>query len=219
MRRQPTSPTARLLTASVVGVVALAALLGGCGPDGEARFEATLTAGGCYQEQFPFEPDFFALVNTDTGILIRMEEHVRERTRTDGLYLIIDPARTGKPGLDGQPLTCPTKDDVKAGGTFKVEPEGCLLAYFRFNYSCPRDYLNIQFRGDITFEAFGVEEGQEVRGSLAGELVELRTSPGYEGKRIEVAPAGQVSGTFAFEVGESPNRQIYQWPPVHIDVP
>jgi hypothetical protein len=202
-----------------IGLAALAWVAAACDPEGTARFEAAVTGGGCYAAQFPFEPTFFAAVETPTGALLRMEQHVRERTRTDGFYLMIDPARDGKPGLNGQPLSCSSMDDIHAGGSFRVEPEGCLQAYFRFNYSCQRDYVNLQVRGDVTFERFSLAAGQTVRGALTGELVELRAAPGVEARRVELTPRGPVSGTFAFEVTSSPSRQIFQWPPEHIMQP
>jgi hypothetical protein len=200
-------------------LVAAALLCAACSTEGTARFEASLTDGGCYGEQFPFEPDFFAVVATSSGALMRMEEHVRERTRTDGFYMVIDPDRGGKPGIDGQPLVCPSMDDVRGGGAFTVEPEGCMQAYFRFNYSCQRDFLNLQVRGEVNFERFTLTKGEEMRGTLSGDLVELRTSPSVEGKRLEILPRGTLTATFAFTVDESPNRQLYYWPPVHIDQP
>ena len=201
-------------------VVMIASLLSACTADGEARFEGTLS-DECYAAQLPFEPDYFALVETRNGAFMRMELHPQARTQVDGLYIVLDDAFDGASIVDPQTgatqtLSCPDKASIQAGGTFTVGSSQCARAYLSFNESCQRVSLNAQIEGQLTLDTFGFEEDDRVSGSLQGEVFNVQEYGVPGGPTTSSVSLGDLSGTFDFTVVIDQSHLRFTTPPEHI---
>lgn len=185
-------------------IAAVVLFVSACSDD-EARFDLTAGAvSNCYTDQFPFEPTFFALTPTETGVMLRMEREKRMRTETDALTLILD---------TGQRQS--SLDYSLAGQSFEIDPETSpSRAYFHLTQSCPRAFLNVQVRGSVSLSSFGFGGGDTVEGTLTGTLVNISTVDTPAGKTATYEELGSLSGTFRFEVHHGPPYTIYTAPPV-----
>jgi len=136
----------------------------------------------------------------------------RELTRTDGFYLVF--AHTVTWAVDpstGQMITCP--DTLEGAADVLVGPNRCVQAYFRFNETCLRDFLNPHIVGTVSFSRFGLDEDETIEGTIDGELVDLKViqQPGAD-QEVQT-PIGTVNGTFRFKVLDNPQRLIFTIPP------
>jgi len=141
-----------------------------------------------------------------------MEAEDREKTRTDGFYLVFDNTVEGiTDPSTGQMVMCP--ETLEGAMNVPVGPNACIQAYFRFNETCLRDFINPHIVGSVSFPRFGVEEDDRIEGTIDGQLVDLKVvrQPGAD-QEVQT-PIGTVNGTFRFKVVDNPARLIYTIPP------
>lgn len=131
-------------------------------------------------ESFDLDPGFFTLNVMDGQAVLRMQNNGEDFARGDALILhLVDVTRIR--GRLGEPLA--------------VGPEEAIRGALVLFETCPEANENMELRGTVTFESFGVAKGDRV----AGTLDELLVRDGRTG-----ALRGRLHGDFDFTVRRGP---------------
>jgi len=139
---------------------------------------------------FELGVDFFALqVYPDHSATLRLQRGGSDFAITDGVIFQLRDTRKLR-GRLGEPVPVGVGENVRAGlGLFDL---------------CPGSTQNFDLTGSMTFDKFGVESDDQIKGRI--ELLEVRDGRGEGAGEV----LGNLKGYFEFKVVTGPPYQRFQ---------
>jgi hypothetical protein len=155
---------------------------------------------------FDLDADFFALETLDEIAVLRMQKGGRTFAQTDGLLVQIRDVRLLRGNL---------------GTVLPVGPSANIRAALGLFELCPDTTQNFELSGEIVFEKFGVDKGNDVRGTI--KFLEVREGVRCSNERDDTGPRcnsdrlrgnhgqvlGLLHGRFDFRVRQGPPHQQF----------
>lgn len=155
---------------------------------------------------FDLDADFFALETLGEIAVLRMQKGGRTFAQTDGLLVQIRDVRLLRGNL---------------GAVLPVGPGANIRAALGLFELCPDTTQNFELSGEIVFDEFGVEKGDDVKGTI--KFLEVREGVRCSNERGETAARcnsdrlrgdqgqvlGLLRGAFDFRVRQGPPHQQF----------
>jgi hypothetical protein len=172
---------ALLLVAFLIGATSLA----GCADsEADVTFEGDFEVEGCGQF-FPWSPRVAGFTKVETsgaGLMRFYEFESRPPTQNNNFVLFVDDIDTIRDSI-GSPI------NVNIG--LEDQPAETANAALTINSFCDdQGDISAQFEGTVTFEDFGLSDGDRIRGSLEGVFRNARNTDEVLGSN--------VTATFSF---------------------
>ncbi len=184
----------------------LVLMLCACGEDaGRGAIVGTLTVPDCENgqterfdcgddvpadrcEAFDLNADFFALETFERSAVLRIQRGGRAFAQNDGVLLQIRDVRRLRGNL---------------GVSLPVGPEANIRGALGLFETCPDTTQNFELQGEVVFERFGVDKGDEV----VGRVLWLEVRDGRGGGPGQVL--GLLRGGFDFKLRKGPPHQRF----------